>query len=60
MLVLSRNTGEGAVIAGNVRVVVLSVQGGRVKLGFTGPNDVPIHRDEVHQRITEESECVDV
>ena len=55
MLVLSRKTGERAIIAGNVRVVVLSVHKGRVKLGFDGPNDVPIHREEVLQQIVQES-----
>ena len=55
MLVLSRKTGERAIIAGNVRVVVLSVHRGRVKLGFDGPDDVPIHREEVLQQIAQES-----
>jgi carbon storage regulator len=54
MLVLSRRTGEGAVIAERIHVVVLSVRGNRVKLGFEGPLDVSIHREEVQQRILEE------
>jgi len=54
MLVLSRKTGEGVIIAGNVRVVVLGVQGDRVKLGFEGPAHVPIHREEVLERIVQE------
>lgn len=53
MLVLSRKTGERTVIAGNIRVVVLEVHGDRVKLGFEGPESVPIHREEVLQRILE-------
>lgn len=54
MLVLSRKTGERTIIAGNVRVVVLSVQGDRVKLGFDGPPEVPIHREEVLERMARE------
>ena len=51
MLVLSRKRGEAVVIGGGVTVTVLEVQGGRVKLGFAGPAEVPIHREEVHQRL---------
>ncbi len=51
MLVLSRKCGEVIVISDNVRVTVLAVQGGRVKLGFAAPNDMPIHREETHARI---------
>ncbi len=51
MLVLSRKQGEGIVIGGGVTVTVLAVHGGQVKLGFNGPAEVPIHREEVHQRI---------
>lgn len=60
MLVLSRKTGQRAVIAGNIQVVVLGVQGDRVKLGFEGPGDVPIHRAEVLQRITQAAVSVPV
>jgi len=51
MLVLSRKRGEGIVIGDGVTVTVLEVHGGRVKLGFNAPLEVPIHRAEVHQRI---------
>ncbi len=51
MLVLSRKRGEGIVIGDGVTVTVLEVHGGRVKLGFNAPAEVPIHREEVLQRI---------
>jgi len=51
MLVLSRRRGEAIVIDDRVTVTVLELRGDRVKLGFTGPADVPIHRQEVHRRI---------
>ena len=51
MLVLSRKQGEGIVIGGGVTVTVLEMNGNQVKLGFTAPKEVPIHREEVHQRI---------
>ena len=54
MLVPSRKRGECVVIGGNVEVIVLEVHGDRVKLGFQTTADVPIHREEVYQRIRRE------
>jgi len=51
MLVLSRKCGEAIIIAGNITVTVLEVQGSRVKLGFVAPCDAPIHRAEVYEKI---------
>ena len=50
MLVLSRRVGEEIVIAGNIRVTVVSVEGGKVRLGVTAPASVPVHRKEVLDR----------
>jgi carbon storage regulator len=49
MLVLSRKAGERILIGADVELTVLGVQQGRVKLGFAGPREVPIHRDELVQ-----------
>jgi carbon storage regulator len=49
MLVLSRKSGERVLVGGDVEVVVLEVNAGRVKLGFSAPRHVPIFRAEVHQ-----------
>jgi carbon storage regulator len=51
MLVLSRKQGERVVVGNGITVTVIAVKGGRVKLGFQGPSDVPIHREEVHRRM---------
>ncbi len=51
MLVLSRKQGESVVIGGEIEVTVLEVRGNRVKLGFQGPAEVPIHRKEVFCQI---------
>jgi carbon storage regulator len=53
MLVLSRKRGEGIVIGYDITVTVLATEGGRVKLGISAPSEVPIHREEVYQRIGE-------
>lgn len=47
MLVLTRRTNESIIINENVEIVVLNVQGGRVRLGIEAPVDVPIHREEL-------------
>ena len=51
MLVLSRKRGEVVTIGSGVTVTVLAVQGDRVKIGVTAPADVPVHRQELHERI---------
>ena len=47
MLVLSRRSGDCVWIGGSIRVEVLEIVGGRVKLGFTAPPDVDIEREEI-------------
>ena len=51
MLVLTRKVGEEIVIGDNVRVRIVAVQNKRVRLGITAPQQLPVHRDEVHQRL---------
>jgi carbon storage regulator len=50
MLVLSRRLGEEIIIDGNIRVKVVAVQGNRVKLGIVAPDDVAVHREEIHRQ----------
>jgi carbon storage regulator len=51
MLVLSRKLGERIVIGNGVTVTVVEVKGSRVKLGFDGPPEVAVHREEIHRDI---------
>ena len=53
MLVLSRKPGQRVLIGQEIEVTVLEVRGGRVKLGFRGPAEVPIHREELYQEIAD-------
>ncbi|HVX16157.1 MAG TPA: carbon storage regulator [Pirellulales bacterium] len=55
MLVLSRARGQQIVIADNITVTILEIRGDKIKLGFEGPADVPIHRREVHDRLQREA-----
>ena len=51
MLVLSRKAGERISIGPEIELTVLGIHKGRVKLGFFGPPEVPIHREELLRRI---------
>jgi len=51
VLVLSRRRGEMISIGNGVTVTVLAVQGDRVKIGVVAPPEVPVHRQEIHERI---------
>lgn len=51
MLVLTRKTNESIVIGSRIRIRVLESHKGRVKLGVSGPREVPVCREEVYQRI---------
>ncbi len=53
MLVLSRKLKEKIVLGGDIEVTIMDIRGDRVKLGFSGPPEVAIHREEVYRRIRE-------
>jgi carbon storage regulator len=47
MLVLTRKLGERIRIGHAIEVTVLKIGSGKVKLGFSGPPDIPIQRQEL-------------
>lgn len=51
MLVLSRHKNESVFIGDGIEVVVVDIRGDKVRLGFSAPNDVQIHRCEVYHAI---------
>jgi carbon storage regulator CsrA len=60
MLVLSRKDGQSVIVGGGAglarlcKVTVLGITSGRVRLGFEVDANVPVHREEVWQRICAE------
>ncbi|MBI2826317.1 MAG: carbon storage regulator [Planctomycetia bacterium] len=55
MLVLSRRLGERVVIGPDIVVTILAARGGTVKLGFSAPHEVAIHREELRARMDTKS-----
>lgn len=61
MLVLTRRPGESIVIGDGIKLTVVTVGPGRVKIGIEAPPHVRIDREEIHARIQQEQEhAVDV
>jgi carbon storage regulator len=51
MLILTRRPGQSVMIGDDVTITVLAIKGEQLRLGFTAPRDVAVHREEVYQRI---------
>lgn len=54
MLVLTRRPGEQIVIAGNIRLTVVNIGPGRVKIGIEAPDNVRVDRQEIFEKIQQE------
>jgi carbon storage regulator len=54
MLILTRRVGETLMIGDEVTVTVLGVKGNQVRIGVNAPRDVPVHREEIYERIKRE------
>jgi carbon storage regulator len=54
MLILTRRVGEVIKIGEEISVTVLEVKGNQVRMGFSAPKDVAVHREEVFARIKAE------
>ena len=56
MLLLTRRIGETIMIADDVHVTVLGIKGNQVRIGIVAPDNVPVHRKEIYDRIQREKE----
>jgi len=54
MLVLSRKVGEEIVVGSSIRVTVVAIKGGKVRIGISAPKDVIVDRQEIHKKRNDE------
>lgn len=54
MLILTRRVGEAVMIGDDITVRVLGIKRNQVRLGFDAPDELPIHREEIYERIRRE------
>jgi carbon storage regulator len=55
MLVLTRKLNQTIVIDGNIKVKIVEINDGGVKLGIDAPKTIPVHRQEVFEEIQKEN-----
>lgn len=51
MLILTRRPNETLMIGNEITVTVLGVKGNQVRIGVNAPKNVPVHREEIFERI---------
>tara|TARA_R110000868_G_scaffold305289_1_gene566354 strand:- start:67 stop:258 length:192 start_codon:yes stop_codon:yes gene_type:complete len=59
MLVLSRTVNQEIMIGDTIRVMVIEIRDGKVRLGITAPRDVPVHRHEIYEAIQRDADTTD-
>ena len=57
MLVLTRKLGEVIKVGDKIKIVVVSIDGGSVKIGVEAPEEIPVHREEVYEKIAAENKA---
>ncbi len=57
MLVLTRKTNEEIVIGNDIRITIVEVAPGRVKIGISAPRHVRVDRAEIHEKKLGEQEA---
>jgi carbon storage regulator len=58
MLVLTRKVGEEIVIGDNIRVTVVAITGGKVRIGINAPKEVAVDRQEIYEK-RQSFQCVE-
>lgn len=59
MLILTRRVGETVMIGDEVTITVVGIRGSQVRLGISAPKELPVHREEIYERIKSEQVTLD-
>lgn len=51
MLILTRKKDEGIVFGENIKLYILGIEEGKVKIGIDAPKNVVVLRSEVYERV---------
>ncbi|MGB5718220.1 MAG: carbon storage regulator CsrA [Gammaproteobacteria bacterium] len=51
MLILTRRVNEKLMVGDDVTVTVLSISGNQVRIGVNAPRHVPVHREEIYEKV---------
>ncbi|ARC53476.1 carbon storage regulator CsrA [Candidatus Riesia pediculischaeffi] len=54
MLILTRKIGETLTIGDEIKITVLGIKGNQVRVGISAPKSIPVHREEIYQKIQSE------
>lgn len=55
MLVLTRKVGESINIGDNIKITIINIDSGQVRLGIEAPKNVIVHREEIYNKIIDEN-----
>ena len=58
MLILTRRVNEKLMVGDDVTVTVLSISGNQVRIGVNAPRQVPVHREEIYEKIKRQESAV--
>tara|TARA_B100001121_G_scaffold127753_1_gene112030 strand:+ start:145 stop:327 length:183 start_codon:yes stop_codon:yes gene_type:complete len=56
MLILTRKSGESLMIGEDISITVLGVKGNQVRIGINAPKDIAVHREEIFEKIQDNSD----
>ena len=57
MLVLTRKKNQSILIGDQIKITVVEIRGGRVRLGIDAPKGIAINRQEIHEAIQRETDA---